>query len=83
MSRPWDWTPSLNAATRPDPRGPHVAPDQDAVDGFPGGVGRLEDEPREPGADGMGEVVVELVGDRAADVVRLEDVVQHRHDGPP
>ena len=64
-SAPSAVAPSAKAAESSTPGGPHVAAHQDA-----GGAG----EAGEGGADGPGHGRVELVGDHAPDVVRLEDL---------
>ncbi len=53
------------------PRRAHVAADDDLVG---------TDEGGEADSEGMGHVSIELIGDRAADVVRLDDGIEDRHD---
>ena len=74
MSTPSARTPSEKAAASSTPRLAHVAGHQD--------LWRAREAGHGP-ADGPAHVGVELVGHRAAHVVRLEDLVHAAHGAPP
>ena len=58
-----------------EPRGPHVTGEQYAIDS---GIG-LASEHGESPADGAAHRNVELIGDSAPNVVRLEHFIERRH----
>ena len=66
-STPCSIRPSANASTSSSPGRAHVACDEHAVGAGEGG---------EADTEGVRDVSVELIGHRASDVVRLDDLIE-------